>query len=172
MSFGLSVYFESQRSRAYYLKNRESIIARTVAYQASRLPERREWYRARKDRDPEAFKRWYAENSEAYREKARARRAAAPDTYAVHSRNRRAREAAAEGFHTGDDIVSLRQKQGDKCASCQVSLKGRGHVDHVQPLSKGGTNWPHNLQLLCRSCNLSKHNLDPLQFARRKGRLL
>lgn len=31
------------------------------------------------------------------------------------------------------------------------------HIDHVQPVSAGGTNHPSNLVTACRSCNLGKH---------------
>jgi 5-methylcytosine-specific restriction endonuclease McrA len=45
-------------------------------------------------------------------------------------------------------------------------------IDHIKPLSKGGTNHPKNLQLTCPSCNGSKKDKDPLLYARLTGRLL
>jgi hypothetical protein len=32
------------------------------------------------------------------------------------------------------------------------------HIDHIRPVSLGGSNDPSNLQLLCARCNLSKYN--------------
>lgn len=94
------------------------------------------------------------------------------ETYSVYCRNRRARKRAAEGSHTADDIARLREVQRDRCAVCRAKLNKKGHVDHIIALSKGGSNWPNNLQLLCESCNCSKHSRDPIEFMRSRGRLL
>ena len=32
------------------------------------------------------------------------------------------------------------------------------HIDHIKPVSKGGTNNPNNLQSLCPFHNMQKHN--------------
>lgn len=31
-------------------------------------------------------------------------------------------------------------------------------VDHIRPLSRGGSNWPDNLACACASCNRSKND--------------
>lgn len=92
----------------------------------------------------------------------------------THDRNRRARKREAEGHHTADDIVRLLERQNFKCSECRASIreKTNRHVDHIIPLSRGGSNWPSNLQMLCAKCNLHKAARDPFEFANLKGRLL
>lgn len=74
-------------------------------------------------------------------------------------RRRRARKLGAEGSHTSEDLKRLWQEQDAKCAycGCQLSEDYR-HLDHVIPLSRGGSEWPENLAWACPPCNLSKHN--------------
>lgn len=43
-----------------------------------------------------------------------------------------------------------------RCRRCGSDLSGVWHVDHVQPVSLGGTDDLENLQALCIACNLSK----------------
>jgi len=43
------------------------------------------------------------------------------------------------------------------CEKCKEGCFDKYHIDHIIPLSKGGSNDYNNLQLLCAHCNLSKH---------------
>jgi 5-methylcytosine-specific restriction endonuclease McrA len=44
------------------------------------------------------------------------------------------------------------------CAECgkKSATKALFQIDHIVPMSKGGLSVIHNLQLLCRVCNLKK----------------
>lgn len=66
-----------------------------------------------------------------------------------------AKRNAQPGAYAQRDIKLLFEKQRGRCL-CGVGLKTGYHVDHIMPLSRGGTHWPHNLQLLCEACNTSK----------------
>lgn len=94
------------------------------------------------------------------------------DRARAYTRNRRAIFGNAEGVHTDADVARLRQQQRDRCAYCKRDLGGKGHVDHILPLSKGGSNWPDNIQLTCPSCNSRKATKRPEQFARELGLLV
>lgn len=99
-----------------------------------------------------------------------------PEKVSALRRNRKSRKKEADGFHTGKDVSLIFERQGGLCAYCRKELvktgKGKFHVDHIQPLSKGGSNWPCNLQCLCPFCNLSKKDKDPFEFARKMGKLV
>lgn len=90
--------------------------------------------------------------------------------------NRRSRKKNNGGKHTGAQILALFDLQSGKCPYCKSKLSKTGsnkyHVDHVMPLSKGGSNDISNIQLLCPKCNLSKSDKLPEQFAVQFGKLL
>jgi 5-methylcytosine-specific restriction endonuclease McrA len=95
-----------------------------------------------------------------------------PAKRSVFRRNRRARELTAEGSHTIEDVRRIYAAQKGKCACCKTKVGNTYHVDHIQPLSKGGSNWPSNLQILCPTCNLSKSDRNPVEFMQARGLLI
>ncbi len=51
------------------------------------------------------------------------------------------------------------KKDNYKCVECGITKKETSlHVDHIIPVSRGGTDELSNLQTLCKVCNLSKAN--------------
>lgn len=59
-----------------------------------------------------------------------------------------------------DLFVKVGRRDGFQCAICKHTGNDL-QVDHIHPVSKGGTNDLANLQLLCPSCNMSKGNRTP-----------
>jgi hypothetical protein len=70
---------------------------------------------------------------------------------------------------TYDEKKKILVKTNNRCAKCGrvVSLKdGSFTVEHIVPISKGGTNEQENLVGLCLDCNQHKDNMivDPREF--------
>lgn len=150
---------------------------RAIRNERSRL-----WRKARAN-DPE-YKEYISKKCKGWREKNRDRQLAYAKQYReenkekenARKRNRRRAQEAAEGFHTAEDIGNLFAAQKGKCAYCKEKLStvlhNKYHVDHIMPISLGGSHWPSNLQLLCKTCNLKKHAKHTIEWAQSIGLLL
>jgi 5-methylcytosine-specific restriction endonuclease McrA len=134
------------RARASYKRNRLSRLATHLVWRTENL-----------DAACAASKRWKQQN---------------PLQHRAHGRGYHSRKVGAEGKHTADDIKAIGNAQNWNCYWCKKPTKRKYHVDHIIPLSRGGTNWPTNLAITCVRCNLSKHDTDPDEFARRLGLLI
>lgn len=78
--------------------------------------------------------------------------------YRTNASKRRALIEDIPGEHISTDILFLGYLQNGCCMVCYESIIDGYHVDHVTPVSKEGSNFPENLQLLCARCNLSKND--------------
>ena len=55
---------------------------------------------------------------------------------------------------TVSDWHAILERQQHQCVSCGTTENLT--IDHIQPLSQGGSGFPNNIQALCHSCNARK----------------
>jgi 5-methylcytosine-specific restriction endonuclease McrA len=84
--------------------------------------------------------------------------------YVTNSRNYRARKALADGSHTSEETSQMLRDQGGRCAYCETALEASYHVDHMTPLSRGGSNDWSNLAITCASCNREKGTMTAVEY--------
>ena len=91
-----------------------------------------------------------------------------PDKVAFTKKAYKLRRRAKECLDGGITTSKLRafiSSELNICCYCQKPfIDGKYHVDHVEPLAKGGKHVIENLALTCPSCNLSKHTRSVIVF--------
>lgn len=164
-----------EATRRWAKDNREHINEYARAYTAARRPWMREknrrWREANKDKVKALNKKWHLENEEYHREQSRlwyasnTRRALArvkayaktPLGKASLARQRAKRLFALKKSVctlTAEEWLAIRRIQKHRCLHCLKRKKLT--MDHIHPLSKGGSHTKENIQGLCRSCNSRK----------------
>lgn len=183
---GAKFYFTGKPCSRGHVDQREVGWKKCVACNAEKQAERRArdpeatlakhkalWEKLKDDSDYLAYRDAYRlENGDILRATAAAWRITNPEKYRANQTNRYALVRGAEGKHTAVEVVALLKRQKGKCAYCKRSIVANYHKDHIQPLSKGGSNWIRNIQLLCPPCNHRKSAKDPVAFARQNGLLI
>jgi len=149
--------------RARYVKFRDAEVARCMAYNYANY---------------DAFKTRLSEyrKTPKWKDTVATYRADNKDKVREWDRTKRGKRLSVDGNHTNQDIQDILNIQKWKCAepTCKKCLKVSAgyHVDHIMPIALGGTDYPKNLQCLCPSCNTHKWATHPIDWARKKGRLL
>lgn len=138
----------TEYSRAYREANKHR------RYDApSQSPEaRRAWWQSYKERFPDKVKEmrrnWRRKNPVALR---------------LHS-GRRREWKKSDNPPTKNDIGRLFDEQGGLCFWTGDPLGDKYEIDHIVPLSRGGTHTPDNIALATPAANRSKGSLMPLEF--------
>jgi len=148
-----------------------------LAYAKNYLPIANAKRRARASQDPDYYRRQYAKRKSSPEFKAAAIkrtkewrkknpeeakklwaewRLRNPDAVRA-SRKARALMRRAGGKVSASTVREIRARR--VCAACG-DIHALMEIDHIKPVSRGGTNHPSNLQLLCKPCNQSKWTYD------------
>lgn len=152
----------AENGRAYYSANKERKAEQGRDWRERNKEwkaERQRVYRSANSGKWTKYRREYnAKNKERYAEQRRAYEASHPDLRRSIKLRYRATKAAAEGDYGVTDIKRQYEAQGGRCAYCSTPLSKGYHIDHVVPLSRGGSNKPDNLVATCPTCNISKRD--------------
>jgi hypothetical protein len=163
---------KEQRARQYaewYLRNKEKVKQyakeRREKQKEQMKIKRREYDLKNKEKIATRSKKYRDNNKEKVLSLQKDWRDRNPDAVLFHSRNRVSRKRANGGFVSKEDLQEIMGEQSFLCVACFSDLrKATPHLDHIMPLSKGGTHTKDNIQFLCAPCNLSKHAKHPLDW--------
>lgn len=119
------------RNRKSYLNNKETVLKRST-----------EWHKNNPDKAKESYKKW--RNSD----KGKA-------TLESEWHKRR-----ALGEISKETVFEVILESKGVCPYCGENIANNGSLDHIIPVSKGGTNERSNLKWCCIKCNMSKGSKD------------
>lgn len=154
---------EKEQRKRYRQQNLEKARGATRKFMARWRAENREEDRLR-------MAKWRAENPGKDAATARKWRKNNPEKYAAVNRNRRARtkKALVERI-SAKHWQNVLQLFGNRCAYCFESTVL--HMDHIDPLSRGGTHELSNVAPACLTCNSSKNSAILIVWMARKAQL-
>lgn len=134
---------------------------------------RLKWRNANRDREREANRKRYLENTDAIKAASAKWAKEHPEAQRIYCQNKRARRNKAEGKLSSGLSDKLFAIQKGMCAcGCARPLGAGFHMDHRMPLALGGTNTDDNMQLLRAECNRQKGAKHPIDFMQQRGFLL
>jgi len=133
-------------AREYHTENREECLKRNRRYYAKhqdRLKTYARKYRAEHKKQVAAAKSQYQKEN--------------PDQIRAARARRETKKTQVGGSFTAQEWQALCEKYGNCCLCCGT-IDEPLTVDHVIPISKGGSSNISNLQPLCGPCNSRKHD--------------
>lgn len=135
--------------KKYRDKNREAYLERFKKYKAEKNKSP-EYKRSVKERN----RRYYYSDIEKSRAYYRELRAASKESVSISNRKQKLKRKNVKSFKVFNFEIAKIVKS--PCAKC--AQPGPSTIDHIIPVSRGGTHSIGNLQPLCKSCNSRKNN--------------
>lgn len=177
---------QQERSRAYYLRNKEKVCERAKVWKRAHAEyncaKSRKWRSEHPEKSKAFCNAYNAEHRENRRLYAIAYRAANKEKckkqyrdYYKNNKERRIADVMAYQKRRPDLAKRKRVKRRNASGhdyttermvkawwqmyggKCWMCGQPATHTDHVKPLAKGGGHWPCNLRPACKRCNLWKH---------------
>lgn len=137
------------KRRDYAKRNPVVIRERNRRYVLANPEKQREW-----------MHKWYVKNRARVREWGREYDKSHPWVAVIKYNRRRARKLSALTDGTAEAFIKqIRKTDSIQCTYCGNIITGKAiHIDHIVPLSRGGSHTKDNLCPACYSCNCSKSN--------------
>jgi 5-methylcytosine-specific restriction endonuclease McrA len=82
----------------------------------------------------------------------------------LSSRKREALIASARFDVRPADVRRMRSRQRDECYYCSTPLGGLGEIEHVVPISRGGSHSVGNIVISCKGCNRTKAHRTVMEW--------
>jgi 5-methylcytosine-specific restriction endonuclease McrA len=150
---------DKAKSKEYRTENQEKEKERKKRDRALNLDvyQKREadWKKNNSEKFKNYYRKWRENNSEKIKEYIKSWHSKNPTKRVIYSEARRAKKTENGGRISREEWENLVEKYNHRCLCC-----GRTDVkltmDHVIPLSRGGSHTIDNIQPLCKSCNCSK----------------
>ena len=152
----LSRNLEKVRARKAeaYQRDRERVLARATEYASKHKAEKRAYDRMYREMNADKLREmkaaWIAGNQ-----------ALIKAVKLSYKARRRAAEKAGDSSRAIKDWIGRQQLV---CRWCEADCRDNFHVDHIEPLSRGGAHAVSNLCIACPPCNLRKNARDPREF--------
>lgn len=174
---------DTERDKLYYAKNKSNILEKQKEFRENNkdiVAERKKReYENNKERYAERNKLWHNENKERVNENSRnwskrnkKKRAEHRKKWRMNNKDKiysyglKRRSYKQKVSFVTHERIEILERYNYTCQCCGIRVHDRStghwntpdkaHIDHIIPVSKGGNSELDNLQLLCRTCNLSK----------------